>query len=247
MLFLRGDPGLSNSYRCTSKTWNSTSSKGLQGFQEHSQALIWSKPVEICWLLQSSANLYQVGIWPSAFINYHTHSEMKNTFITKQRKTRQLHKLPKGKVLAQLGLKGHHLGGTGHIPARSRLALTDADWRWWRETRQLFGVPPCPIFLWCLLFNKGSSLPCWYKLYQPRPGNVLQEQRAQWAVRLSLDRILRTKLGFLGLKLWRGWPGAPGRVGLHTVYMVDKFRAAKFPRAFLCLVWEVSHGLRKDL
>lgn len=29
--------------------------------------------------------------------------------------------------------------------------------------------------------------------------------------------------------------------------VVDKFGAAEFPQAFLCLVWEVAHGLEKDL
>lgn len=55
------------------------------------------------------------------------------------------------------------------------------------------------------------------------------------------------KVGLLGTGAMEELTRAPEEVGLHMAKAVDKVRAVEFPQAFLCLVWEVSHGLGKDL
>lgn len=55
------------------------------------------------------------------------------------------------------------------------------------------------------------------------------------------------KVGLLGIGAMEAVTGAPEEVELHMAKAMDKVRAVEFPQAFLCLVWEVSHGLGEDL
>lgn len=108
--------------------WNSTASQNLWGFQEYNQHLIWSKLVELCSVPQGSASSYQVGIWPSASINCHMRSEMKNTFITKQGGT--CTGCQKGRCSlssAQRGIASVALGTVLPGAERLSLMLTSSD------------------------------------------------------------------------------------------------------------------------
>lgn len=141
---------------------------------------------------------------------------MKNTFITKQRETRQLHELPKGKVFARLGSKGNHLSDTGHRSARSRLfplMLTGGDGKRLDSSSESL---PALFFCDVCYLTRDQAFPVGTN-YTTR-GQAVCVTGAESSAGSIYGMVLSMKFSFWGQELWRGGPGAPRVVGASSVH-----------------------------